>query len=332
MKPINVIKRLNESANELDDLALWVYKNTNRDEEWDKFTDDELVELISLCCITDKNPGGRAYDDEVFDAAERRPNGDELIKKGQALAKGESTIKEDNVSSNDDIQVYMNTWKNYNEYGADLEQYGIKDGWMSPEEAKEFAEKYAEDEPFINDTDNCPFEGVNEYSSLSVLDDLITYNNLSEDEKEVVGAILEAGSITDLEEAIHVAETGDYVFFPGVDNDEDLGRAYVDMCGGITSAVSQSRLPEFFDEEGYREEIEDDVRDMIASDNGYDSIDDVTDEELNSYLDAIVSDELSVATLDGNEDFLEAHFDYKAFGEELSYDYTYVDAGAICTF
>ena len=80
------------TGKELDSVAYWVYNNVNRDSEWDKFTDNELVELISFCCITDKNPGGKAYDDEVFDAAERRPNGDELIKKGQELAK--SRLKE----------------------------------------------------------------------------------------------------------------------------------------------------------------------------------------------------------------------------------------------
>ncbi len=76
----------NYTGKDLDDTAMWVYKNCNRDSEWDNFTDDELVELMSLCCYTDTNPGGRAYDDEVFDALMRRPNGEELIKKGQEIA------------------------------------------------------------------------------------------------------------------------------------------------------------------------------------------------------------------------------------------------------
>lgn len=241
-------------------------------------------------------------------------------------------LEESDDNSSDDIKVYMNTWKNYNEYGADLEAYGIKDGWMTPEEAKEFAEKYADDEPFINDTDNCPIDGVNEYSSLSVLDDLIEYNNLSSDEREVVGAILESGYTDSVSEAVEKVNDGDYVFFPGVSDDKELGEAYVDMCGGITAAVRQEKLPEYFNENEYREEIEDDVRDYIAKDNGYNSIDDVSDDELNTYLDSIVNDDIMNAVDSKNDDFFEAHFDYEALGRELSYDYTYVDAGAICTF
>lgn len=253
-----------------------------------------------------------------------------IISKFINIAKPKRKLTED--VDNDDIKVYMNTWKNYNEYGADLEAYGIKDGWMTPEEAKEFAEKYADDEPFINDTDNCPIDGVNEYSSLSVLDDLIEYNNLSSDEREVVGAILESGYTDSVSEAVEKVNDGDYVFFPGVSDDKELGEAYVDMCGGITAAVRQERLPEFFNENEYREEIEDDVRDYIAKDNGYDSIDDVSDDELNTYLDSIVNDDIMNAVDSKNDDFFDAHFDYEALGRELSYDYTYVDAGAIFTF
>ena len=39
--------------------------------------------------------------------------------------KPEKMLKEGVDTSSDDIMVYMNTWKNYNEYGADLEMYGI---------------------------------------------------------------------------------------------------------------------------------------------------------------------------------------------------------------
>lgn len=238
---------------------------------------------------------------------------------------------EDIEKTDDEIKVYMNTWKNYNEYGADLEAYGIKDGWMTPEEAKEFAKKYSEDEPFINDTDNCPFEGVNEYSGLSVLDDLIKYNELEGYEKEVVSAILEAGSITDLNEAIEKAESGDYIFFPGVDNDEDLAHEYIDMCGGITSAVAQDRLDNYFDEESYKEENRDAFREMMAESEDKD-VDDISDEEVDEWAEMVMQDEISTAKYDHNDDFFERYFDYKAFGDELSYDYTYTDEGAISTF
>jgi len=55
---------------ELDLQAQWLYKyNVN---EWNKFTNEELLELAKLTLITENNPYGRAYDDEVWDEMERR--------------------------------------------------------------------------------------------------------------------------------------------------------------------------------------------------------------------------------------------------------------------
>lgn len=58
------------TSKELDETAQWLYDN-DRD-EWDKFTDNELKELAKKCQITKDNPGGRAYDDEVFEEMEKR--------------------------------------------------------------------------------------------------------------------------------------------------------------------------------------------------------------------------------------------------------------------
>ena len=234
------------------------------------------------------------------------------------------------VDMNDDnIHIYMNTWKNYNEYGADLSQYGINsisDGWLTVDEAIEFCEKYADDEPFINDYENSPID-LPENGAPATLEGLKKYED--SDYKDEAKAILQSGYTNDIGEAIDKAESGDYIYLPGATDNKSLAEAYIDMVGGITAAVSKDRLAEFFDEEGYKEEIEDDVRDMIAKDNNYDSIDDVTDEELQSYLDAIVEDEISTASYDGRDDFFEAHFDYEAFGDELSYNFDFVDDGAI---
>lgn len=81
---------------ELNDTANWIYKNCNRPEEWEKFTDNELIELAKLCQITEEHPWGKAYDDEVFDEMDRR---------GLSLSKNESAslkeAKEEKISSND---------------------------------------------------------------------------------------------------------------------------------------------------------------------------------------------------------------------------------------
>ena len=98
----------------------------------------------------------------------------------ESFVKPNKVLTEDVNTTSDDVMVYMNTWKNYNEYGADLEMYGIKDGWMTPEQGLEFCKKYAEDEPFINDVDNCPIE-VSEYDNAPAkLKELIRYNEFED--------------------------------------------------------------------------------------------------------------------------------------------------------
>ena len=120
--------------------------------------------------------------------------------------------------NDEDAKVYMNTWKNYNEYGADLIMYGIKDGWMTPEEGLEFCKKYAEDEPFINDTDNCPIE-ISEYDNApSKLEELIRYNEF--EDKTLLKNAMETGQYSTIDDYINILESGDYIWFPGVSDDE----------------------------------------------------------------------------------------------------------------
>ena len=227
--------------------------------------------------------------------------------------------------NDDSIQVYMNTWKNYNEYGADLEAYGIKDGWMSIDDAIAFAEKYAEDEPFINDIENSPVE-ISEYDSIDKLKELKEYEDC--DDKEVVKAILQSGHTDNISEAISIADGGDYIWLPGVSTEYELAEAYIDMCGSIEDALGE-RASEYIDRDGYRRDIEDDVANLYMENNGLESIDDCYDEEheedFNNFLDEVVEEDIA----NGN---LENDFDYDAFGNDLSYDYTFVDDGAISIY
>lgn len=231
--------------------------------------------------------------------------------------------EDDNITSSDDeIQVYMNTWKNYNSYGADLEAYGIKDGWMSLDDAIEFAEKYAEDEPFINDIENSPIE-ISEYDGIYRLQELKEYEDC--DDKDVVKAILQSGHTDDISEAISIAKSGDYLWFPGVETDAELAEAYIDMCGGIMEAVGDN-VNDYLDKQSYRDDIEDDVAHLYMQDNDLESIDDCYNEEneedFNAFLDAVVDEDI----VNGD---LSNYFDYDAFGSELGYDFTFVDDGAI---
>lgn len=217
-------------------------------------------------------------------------------------------------SFDDDIKIYMNTWKNYNVYGADLEMYGIKDGWMSVDDALDFCKKYAEDEPFINDVDNCPIE-ISEYdNAVSKLQELKKIEELPSDEQEMVGYFLEHGSYKDLDEIVKKVQDGDYTFFPGVDNSNDLGKAYFDMVGieGISNPFQYV-----------------DRNQIMRSFRDNDSEEDLSDDD---YY-AMADEEIENAEADGNLQYAEDNFDYEALGRDLEIDgYTYVSGGALMVF
>lgn len=54
----------------LDIIAKWLYKNDIN--VWNKFTDEELIELAKLTLYSTENPFGRCYDDEVWDEMKKR--------------------------------------------------------------------------------------------------------------------------------------------------------------------------------------------------------------------------------------------------------------------
>ena len=259
-------------------------------------------------------------------------------------------IVEDN-NSNEEPKVYMNTWKNYNENGADLSQYGINsisDGWMTIDEAREFAEKYSEDEPFINDLDNIPFDlGINEYSNVeSSLDMIEKFSNLNEYEQEVLEAIMEASS-DDIEEALDILDSGDYLYLEGVSTEYELGEAYVDMVGSIKDTVGDD-ITSYIDEDQMKRDYEDGAREILRErvydDSDYDQeiadandceVGDVTDDMRDEYIEdnlddftqVMVDDDINLA-IEGDLD-LSDYFDYEAFGRELSFDGTFTKNGWI---
>lgn len=227
-------------------------------------------------------------------------------------------MKEDVEGSDDNIKVFMNTWANYNEYGADE---GITPtGWMTPEEALEYAKKYADKEPFINDTDNCPWE-VSEYCDLGTeLPNMEAYNDF--DDKTLLKNIIEVGGYgDDISAYIDIAESGDYIWFEGVDNDNDLGKAYVDMLGGLEAVSNKAS---YFDASAYKDDVESDMRQVYADNEGVD-VDDIDEDDFETYLDSYV-DEVS-ENWTGDDD---RYFDYEKMGRELTMDgFSYTSDGAL---
>lgn len=241
--------------------------------------------------------------------------------------------------NDDKITVFMNTWANYNEYGADS---GITPtGWMTPEEALEYCEEYSEYEPFINDIDNPTDVDLNISEYGNVIEDLETIqsvNDLNDDDLEIIGAILEdqGGSFKD---ALEIFEDGNYVYYPGVSTEEEL--AYEALGGDWYNGMEENigfvlkEHPYYIDEEAMKRDYEDDVRRQLydeAEDEGLseDEIEDYIDEHIDDYLDSIVQEEIELAA-HGDVD-LSNYFDFKQYGRDIAFDYTFTKNGAIGIF
>lgn len=247
--------------------------------------------------------------------------------------------EEETPKRNDiDIQVYMNTWKNYNEYGADLEAYGIKDGWMSPEEGLEFCNKYAEDEPFINDVDNntgLDLE-ISEYDNApTVLQGLVKLNEVLNSEHANIEAdelplLYEAWSdresvstpsLENINAFIDFVENGEYYVHPDIKTTYDIGEYYVDNVGfegvqGIENYIDSDRL---------KEEWQEEIDGLYLDDDGNPT------EDWYEVDDYMVSEDIENLAQSNNKQAIEQYFDYESLGEDIYNDgYWYLsDDGAV---
>ena len=253
-------------------------------------------------------------------------------------------MKKLNESNNDVITVFMNTWANYNENGADD---GITPtGWMPVDEALDYCEEYAEYEPFINDIDNpTDFElDINEYGNVvEDLETIKTINDLSDYDKQVLSAIwsYEGGSF---ENSLEIFENGDYQFIPNVSDYTDLAYEIIDELGGIENAVNNPSY--YIDEDALKRDYEYDARDMMWEDAPYqisqelgidedevteEQIEEYIDENIDDYVNSLVEEEIYLAE-QGDLD-LSDYFDYEKFGRDLSYDgWSIESTGAINIF
>ena len=155
------------------------------------------------------------------------------------------------------------------------------------------------------------------------------FNNLLKSKELGTGINLNESAILDnkvQESEKKEIEDGDYVWFKGVDNEEDLGKAYVDMVGmeGI------SDKSKYIDEEEYRNSWREAAEESIREENP-DLDEDEFEAEVEKWLDAVVPEQLEIAKLDGEN--LDKYFDYEALGRDLNFeDYYFVDDGCIGIF
>lgn len=83
---------------ELDAIAMEYYDNRDG-ESFNSFSDGELAVLWANCAITNANPWGQPYDDEVYEAIYKRPNKQEIFDKAREIALSfnakDESLKED---------------------------------------------------------------------------------------------------------------------------------------------------------------------------------------------------------------------------------------------
>lgn len=174
--------------------------------------------------------------------------------------------KELKEAADDEIKLFMNTWANYNEHGAD----GVitPTGWMSLDEAEDYAEEYAEYEPFINDTENVPKElDVDEYSNISeTVDMLREYEEFDDTQKEVFVSLIGDGYGAD--KAVDIVAVNDY-FYIAADNETELAENYIDELGGV-EGLDRDTLERYFDYESFGRDL---AFDFNRTDNGYVRVD-----------------------------------------------------------
>lgn len=229
------------------------------------------------------------------------------------------------------VEVFMNTWDNYNRYGADVDE--IKGGWYTPTEALEWAQDMIKEgeEPFINDVDDnigIPFE-ITEYDDvISTLNDIIQYCNLNEYDRKVIGAIIESGKVSTYAEATKIFNNGNFIFYSNVNNDYDLGQADILESGGIFAALDTDSIPAYINEDEMLDSWDYDLRTQYADEYGVD-IDDIDDEDFEEFAQNVIDEEIATAIADENEDYISEFFDYESYGRNLSYDFTYTSYGAI---
>lgn len=142
------------------------------------------------------------------------------------------------------------------------------------------------------------------------------YSGLDDEEKEAMIKRVEDATGYDLEECKRIVEDGDYVWFSGVDNEKDLGKAYVDMVG--ISGVGH--VEQYIDEDKVKEEIKE-----FLDDEG----EEYTEADLNAAVDIDIQDAISI----GDEKYLSRNFDYEALGRDLHIEeYYFVEDGCIGIF
>lgn len=331
---LKLFQKLNEGTNQKRISRYREFDNGYILHSWYEMTDEEAEEKAKQASIKDPTDIYYVqYDDVMNPCSDIRwyqgnqytiEQAQEIRKKNNEANYEKMKMKEDSLENNNEIRLYMNTWGNYNEHGADVES--INGGWMDIDQAKEFLEAHKDEEPFINDTENVPGDlGIDEYTNpWEAIEELEYIEN--SDNKDALIAIIE--SIGKFDEAKEIYENGDYTFFSGVEDDEGLGRAYVELVGGLDGV---NNVGNYIDEEAYKESWREAAEQDVRKNNpDLDENSDEFEDEVNNWLNGVAMEELENEKAAGND--LSEYFDYEALGRDLDFEgYFFASTGAIQT-
>ena len=166
------------------------------------------------------------------------------------------------------LNIYLNTWGNYNENGADGGE------WLElPMDAAELTatlEKIAaamgdnDPEWFVNDYEwTCEWEGreISEYENIEKLNEYLQQlNDLNEYEQKVYAAAVEYYG----EQYVDINDLDDYNLYTDVNSEYDLGYYWIEESG-CYNLDNLGHLANYFDYEGFGRDI------AIEADGGFTS-------------------------------------------------------------
>ena len=151
---------------------------------------------------------------------------------------------------------------------------------------------------FISDLDTRDIETFRQ----QIVNLLSVINNFTENEFDALNLALESVGPWYFEDTVETINRGDFIYFPEVESDYDLGVAYVDMIGSIADAVGKDRLDLYINVRDVAEAMYRDDEDYAQENN----------------LDVEDFEEIAGEEIAANpEQFAEEYFDYEAFGRDL---------------
>ena len=169
-------------------------------------------------------------------------------------------------------------------------------------------------ESFMGDNERYDFEDFQQ----NVINILNEIDNFSDDEFDALEMAIDDQGPWYFEDTVDIINRGDYIYFPGVSTDEELGKAYIDMIGSVEDAIDKSRLTFYIDI--------DEVADTFQRDAELSGDEESEDWDHDTWYD------IAAEMVENNpEEYVDDYFDYDAYGRDLRIEggWYFGDLGAI---